>query len=52
MQNRVYASVYAAAVLLLWAQPAGNIDRLLYDAQQHGVWEVTAGSATLSAYNS
>ena len=39
-----------AAGLLLWAQPAGDIDQLLHGAQQCSVWRVNAGSATLSAY--
>jgi len=36
--------------LLLWARPAGDIDRLLHGAQQRGVRRANAGSATLSAY--
>jgi len=43
MQSRVYATVgcpsvcsSAAAGLLLWARPAGDIDRLLHGAQQRG----------------
>jgi len=40
----------AAVGLLLWARPAGYIDRLLRDAQQRGVRRANAGSAMLSAY--
>ena len=39
-----------AAGLLLWARPAGNIDRLLHGAQQRGMRRASAGSTTLSAY--
>ena len=39
-----------AAGLLLWARPAGDIDRLLHSAQQQGMQQANAGSATLSAY--
>jgi len=39
-----------AAGLLLWARPAGDIDRLLHGAQQRGMRRANAGSATLSAY--
>jgi len=62
--SRVYASVRPSVVLsqhwpqhqtpqqqtlLLWARPAGYIDRLLYGAQQRGVRQANADSATLSA---
>jgi len=40
----------AAAGLLLWARPAGDVDRLLYGAEQCGVLRENAGSATLSAH--
>jgi len=42
----------AAAGLLLWAQKAGDIDRLLHGALQCGVQRANAGrpNATLSAY--
>ena len=62
MRSRVYASVgrpsvcpirplqQHAAGLLLWAQPAGDVDQLLHGAQQCSVWRVNSGSATLSAY--
>jgi len=36
-----------AANLVAVARPAGDIDRLLHGAQQHGVRQVDAGSATL-----
>ena len=44
---RAHGSKPAAVGLLLWARPAGDIDRLL---RQGGVQQVNAGSATLSAY--
>ena len=44
---RAHSSKPAAVGLLLWARPAGDIDRLL---RQGGVQQVNAGSATLSAY--
>ena len=51
---RAHSSRSAAEGLLLWARPAGNIDRLLHGAQQRDVRRAIpnlyAGSAMLSAY--
>jgi len=46
----LHSSKPAAAGLLLWARPKGDIDRLLHGAQQRGVRRANAGTATLSAY--
>jgi len=46
---RTNSSKPAAAGLLLWARPAGDIDQLLHGTQQRGVRRANAG-ATLSAY--
>ena len=44
---RAHSSKPAAGGLLLWARPAGDIDRLLHGAQQRGMQWANAGSAAL-----